>query len=103
MWLEEGCCPEFGIVLTKAVSSCGLEISDVLTTGFDGLGAAAEAPVVDTGLIDALDGVTVDVTFRGSAAEDGGGITGSQSCIQPSLQNQTGGVSHWLRLTNYHL
>lgn len=44
------------------------------------VGTGAGAPVVDTGLAAAFDGVTVDVTFRGRAAEEGGAIA-TQSVV----------------------
>lgn len=49
-------------------------MSDVLTTGLDVLAAGAEAPLGDTGLAAAFDGVTPEVTFKGRAADDGGGM-----------------------------
>lgn len=44
------------------------------------VGTGAGVPVVDTGLAAAFDGVTVDVTFRGRAAEEGGAIA-TQSVV----------------------
>ena len=60
---------------TNAVSSCGLEMSEEVA--LVGLVDAADAAVEllgdeETG--DGREGVAAGVTFRGSAAEDGGGI-----------------------------
>jgi hypothetical protein len=61
-------------VRTKAVSSWGLEISDALTVVLAGICVGVEDTFVDTGLADAFEGVAIEVTFSGRAAEDGGGI-----------------------------
>ena len=65
--------------LTNAVSSCGLEISDVLAADFNG----ADGPLPDEiGLVDDRDGVADGATFKGRAAEAGGLI------VQCGLGNQ---------------
>lgn len=69
---------------TKAVSSCGLEMSeDVTLVGFveavETVEAAVE-PLGDEGAGDGRDGVAAGVTFKGSAAEDGGGMANYAKC-----------------------
>jgi hypothetical protein len=60
------------------VSSWGLEISDALTVVLAGICVGVEDTFVDTGLADAFEGVAIEVTFSGRAAEDGGGIITEQ-------------------------
>lgn len=59
------------LIRTKAVSSWGLDMS-VATS--DEPGADAAAPLALCRLAAGRDGVADGVTFRGSAAEEGGGI-----------------------------
>lgn len=55
--------------LTNAVSSCGLEISEVFAVGFEG---AEGPPPGAIGLVDDRAGVADAATFKGRAAEAGG-------------------------------
>jgi len=61
-------------VSTNAVSSCGLDRSEVLGGGFRLLGGDSDDPLAVIGLAAFLDGVTAGVTLRGKAAEEGGGM-----------------------------
>lgn len=79
--------------LTKAVSSCGLDMS-VGAAGFVPLGAAGVAPLGEEELVDGRDGVTAGVTFKGRAAEDGGGMVGPVCGDQCARERHVGWRGH---------
>ena len=59
-------------ILTKAVNSWGLEMSEALLVGLEP--AVVDVAVDKVGLADGRDGVAEDMTFKGRAAEDVGAI-----------------------------
>ena len=71
------CIAELVMVLTKAVSSCGLDMSEVRFVDLRPLDGARVVPLGDEGPGDGLDGVADGVTLRGRAAADEGGIVNS--------------------------
>jgi hypothetical protein len=60
------------MLLTKAVSSCGLEMSEGGLVDFVPFDGVRVEPLGDEGLGDGLEGVADGVTFKGSAADEAG-------------------------------
>ena len=67
--------------LTKAVNSCGLEMSDEVAAGFVPFAGAAVELLGDDGPVYGREGVAAGVTLRGSAAEEGGAM--AKLCEEP--------------------